>query len=51
MGNTLSCGRRRERDYIPQEGKGDEIEVLEPFLLNMEIRKELDNRDEKELRL
>lgn len=51
MRNTWSCGRRHEREYIPQEGKGEEIEVLEPFLFNVEIRKELDDRDEKELRL
>lgn len=47
----MSCGRRHEREYIPQEGKGDEIKALEPVIFNMEIRKELDNRDEKELRL
>lgn len=51
MRNTLSCGRRLERKYIPQEGEGDEIKVLEPFIFNMEIRKALDKRDEKELRL
>lgn len=31
--------------------EGDEIKALEPVIFNMEIRKELDNRDEKELRL
>ena len=49
----MSYRGRHEREYIPQtqRGKGHKIQTLEPSIFNGEIRKALDNGDEKELRL
>lgn len=49
----MSYRGRHKREYIPQtqSGKGDKIQTLEPTIFNGEIRKALDNGDEKELRL
>lgn len=47
----MSYEGRHEREYIPQKGKEDKIQTLEPSIFNGEIRKGLDNGDEKELRL